>query len=46
MRKAEVVEKLFVQFDAMLDAAGFVASGGQIVDATFASGAAAEKFPR
>ena len=32
---AEAVEKLFHQFDAMLAAAGFAASGGQIVDATF-----------
>ena len=32
---AEAVEKLFHQFDAMLSAAGFAASGGQIVDATF-----------
>lgn len=32
---AEAVEKLFGQFDAMLEAAGFAASGGQIVDATF-----------
>lgn len=32
---AEAVEKLFAQFDAMLDAEGFAASGGQIVDATF-----------
>jgi IS5 family transposase len=32
---AEAVEKLFERFDAMLDAAGFAASGGQIVDATF-----------
>jgi hypothetical protein len=29
------VEKLFAQFDAMLSAAGFTASGGQIIDATF-----------
>ncbi len=35
LRKAEAVEKLFAQFDAMLSAAGFEASGGQIVDATF-----------
>lgn len=32
---AEAVEKLFHQFDAMLAASGFAASGGQIVDATF-----------
>ena len=32
---AKAVEKLFVQFDAMLNAAGFAASGGQIIDATF-----------
>ena len=32
---AEAVEKLFHQFDAMLAVAGFAASGGQIVDATF-----------
>src|ERR1019366_3945057 len=32
---AAAVEKLFAQFDAMLDAEGFTASGGQIVDATF-----------
>ena len=32
---AEAVEKLSGQFDAMLEAAGFAASGGQIVDATF-----------
>lgn len=32
---AEAVEKLFAQFDAMLEAEGFMASGGQIVDATF-----------
>jgi IS5 family transposase len=32
---AKAVEKLFGQFDAMLEAAGFTASGGQIVDATF-----------
>jgi transposase len=32
---AEAVEKLFAQFDAMLSAAGFTASGGQIIDATF-----------
>jgi IS5 family transposase len=33
--KAGAVEALFAQFDAMLDAAGFAASGGQIIDATF-----------
>jgi len=32
---AEAVEKLFAQFDAMLNAVGFAASGGQIIDATF-----------
>ncbi len=32
---AEAVEKLFAQFDAMLSTAGFTASGGQIIDATF-----------
>jgi transposase, IS5 family len=32
---AQAVEKLFAQFDAMLDARGFAASGGQIIDATF-----------
>jgi len=32
---AGAVEKLFEKFDAMLNAAGFSASGGQIVDATF-----------
>ncbi len=35
LRKAGAVEKLFAQFDATLDAHGFAASGGQIVDATF-----------
>lgn len=35
LRKAGAVEKLFAQFDAMLDQHGFQASGGQIVDATF-----------
>lgn len=35
LRKADAVEKLFARFDAMLDAAGFAASGGQIIDATF-----------
>jgi len=33
--KAQAVEKLFAQFDAMLDARGFQAGGGQIIDATF-----------
>ena len=33
--KAGAVEKLFAQFDTMLDAHGFRASGGQIIDATF-----------
>jgi IS5 family transposase len=32
---AQAVEKLFCQFDAMLEAHGFQASGGQIIDATF-----------
>jgi IS5 family transposase len=32
---ANVVEKLFAQFDSMLNAGGFKASGGQIIDATF-----------
>jgi len=32
---AEAVEKLFERFDAMLEAEGFQASGGQIIDATF-----------
>lgn len=32
---ADAVEKLFAQFDAMLSEAGFAASGGQIIDATF-----------
>jgi IS5 family transposase len=32
---AQAVEKLFYQFDAMLSDAGFQASGGQIIDATF-----------
>lgn len=35
LREAEAVEKLFAPFDAMLDAHGFEASGGQIIDATF-----------
>jgi len=33
--KAHAVETLFAQFDAMLNKAGFGASGGQIIDATF-----------
>ena len=33
--EAGAVEQLFGQFDAMLDAHGFQASGGQIIDATF-----------
>ncbi len=33
--EAQAVEKLFAQFDAMLEAHGFRASGGQIIDATF-----------
>jgi len=33
--KAQAVEKLFAQFDAMLAGHGFAASGGQIIDATF-----------
>jgi IS5 family transposase len=32
---AAAVEKLFGRFDAMLEAEGFQASGGQIIDATF-----------
>lgn len=32
---AQAVEKLFAQFDGMLNAAGFAASGGQMIDATF-----------
>ena len=32
---AQAVEKLFAQFDAMLEEHGFRASGGQIIDATF-----------
>ena len=32
---AKAVENLFAQFDAMLESAGFQASGGQIIDATF-----------
>ena len=33
--KARAVERLFAQFDKMLAQHGFVASGGQIIDATF-----------
>jgi transposase, IS5 family len=33
--EAKAVEKLFSQFDTMLEARGFRASGGQIIDATF-----------
>ena len=33
--EAQAVEKLFAQFDGMLGAHGFRASGGQIIDATF-----------
>ena len=32
---ANAVEELFAQFDSMLNAGGFKASGGQIIDATF-----------
>jgi hypothetical protein len=42
LRKAGAVEKLFAQFDAMLNQHGFQASGGQIVDATFAGRRAKE----
>ena len=35
LREAGAVERLFSQFDAMLNAHGFAASGGQIIDATF-----------
>ncbi len=35
LRQAGAVERLFARFDAMLDAQGFAASGGQIIDATF-----------
>ena len=35
LRKADAVEKLFARFDEMLNVAGFEASGGQIIDATF-----------
>jgi hypothetical protein len=33
-KRAAAVERLFAQFDAMLGAAGYLAMGGQIVDAT------------
>lgn len=33
--KAKILDKLFNQFDIMLQNAGFKASGGQIIDATF-----------
>lgn len=35
LREAGAVEKLFAQFDEMLSARGFAASGGQMIDATF-----------
>jgi len=35
LREAGAIEKLFDRFDTILDAHGFAASGGQIVDATF-----------
>ena len=35
LRQAGAVEQLFAQFDAMLNAHGLEASGGQIIDATF-----------
>ena len=35
LRQAGAVERLFARFDTMLDAQGFAASGGQIIDATF-----------
>ncbi|MGH6823321.1 MAG: IS5 family transposase [Methylocella sp.] len=35
LRQAGAVERLFARFDGMLNAHGFEASGGQIVDATF-----------
>jgi IS5 family transposase len=35
LRKAGAVEKLFTRFDGMLNAHGFKASGGQMIDATF-----------
>jgi hypothetical protein len=34
LKRAGAVEQLFAQFDATLRAAGFLAMGGQIVDAT------------
>jgi IS5 family transposase len=34
--EAKAVEKLFAQFDAILNESGFEASGGQIIDATLA----------
>src|SRR4028119_348490 len=34
LKRAGTVERLFAQFDATLRAAGFLAMGGQIVDAT------------
>jgi hypothetical protein len=34
LKRAGAVERLFAQFDATLRAAGFLAMGGQIVDAT------------
>jgi transposase len=35
LTEANAAEQLFAQFDAMLNAAGFAPSGGQIIDATF-----------
>lgn len=35
LREAGAVERLFARFDVMLAARGFMASGGQIIDATF-----------
>ena len=35
LREAGAVEKLFDKFDEMLAAKGFMASGGQVIDATF-----------
>jgi transposase, IS5 family len=35
LRTAGVVEKLFDQFDAFLNEAGFAATGGQMIDASF-----------
>jgi IS5 family transposase len=35
LRKAGAVENLFAQFNGMLEAHGFKASGGQMIDATF-----------